>query len=217
MLPACFRLLCSMPPKERKRVVNAVTVQVANSILQSFFIVVVGIGYYYSTMAIRSQVQEMSRQSDTGGRPLIIVSEDYENLPTINLVIQNVGPGPAKNINFHFSSPIESSDGFVLSELAVFQEGITSLAPGARIVCYWDTLENLKPLIEDGRLQRNARVTVEYQDILGGNYSHEWEVDPGLYADLRTEGYKNMDDLVDAVEHVAEEIGEDEDRRSQGE
>jgi hypothetical protein len=61
--------------------VDAVTVQVANSILQSVFIVVVGLGYYYSTMAIRSQVKEMSRQSDTGGRPLIIVSEDYETSP----------------------------------------------------------------------------------------------------------------------------------------
>jgi hypothetical protein len=176
--------------------------------------VVIGLGYYYTTKAIRSQVDEMSRQATTGGRPLIIVSEDYENLPTINLIIQNVGPGPAKNINFHFSSPIESSDGFVLSDLTLFQEGITSLAPGARIVCYWDELENLQPLIREGSLERNATVTVEYQDIAGGNYSHDWEVDPGLYEDLRTQGYSNMDDLVASVEHVAEEIREDWNRRN---
>lgn len=191
--------------------------QVASSILQTVFIVVVGLGYYYSTMAIRSQVQEMSRETTTGGRPLIIVSEDYANLPTMNLIVQNVGPAPAKNINFHFSSPIESSDGFVLSDLTLFQEGTTSLAPGARIVCYWDELENIKPLIQEGRLERKTTVTVEYQDILGGAYSHDWEVDPGLYVDLRTHGFKNMDDLVDAVEHIAEEIGEDGERRSQGE
>jgi hypothetical protein len=191
--------------------------QIVNPFLQTVFIVVIGLGYYYTTKAIRSQVDEMARQATTGGRPLIIVSEDYENLPTINLIIQNVGPGPAKNINFHFSSPIESSDGFVLSDLTLFQEGITSLAPGARIVCYWDELENLQPLIREGSLERNATVTVKYQDIAGGNYSHDWEIDPGLYEDLRTQGYRNMDDLVDAVEHVAEEIGEDGDRRNQGE
>ena len=191
--------------------------QAINPLIQTVFIVVIGLGYYYTTKAIRSQVDEMARETTIGGRPLIIVSEDYENLPTINLVIQNVGSGPAKNINFHFSSPIESSDGFVLSELTLFQEGITSLAPGARIVCYWDQLDKLKPLIQEGRLQRNAAVTVEYQDIAGGSYSHDWEVDPGLYADLRTEGYKNMDDLVEAVEHVAQEVGQDEDRRNQGE
>jgi hypothetical protein len=59
----------------------------------------------------------MVQERITGGRLLSILSEDYENLPTINLAIQNVGPGPAKNITFTFSSPIESSDGFVLSDL----------------------------------------------------------------------------------------------------
>ena len=55
---------------------------------------------------------------------------------------------------------------------------------------------------------------MEYQDIAGGSYSHDWEIDPGLYEDLRTQGYRNMDDLVDAVEHVAEEIGGDGDRET---
>ncbi|MDX6382393.1 MAG: hypothetical protein QOI57_3417 [Rubrobacteraceae bacterium] len=148
--------------------------QVVNPLIQTVFIVIIGLGYYYTTRAIRSQVDEMARETTTGGRPLIIVSEDYENLPTINLIIQNVGPGPAKNISFHFSSPIESSDGFVLSDLTLFQEGITSLAPGARIVCYWDELENLQPMIQEGTLERNATVTVEYEDIAGGAYSHDW-------------------------------------------
>src|SRR4028118_1428850 len=196
------------PTNEEQQPMDPVSIaQILNPFLQTVFIVVIGLGYYYTTKAIRSQVDEMARQATTGGRPLIIVSEDYENLPTINLIIQNVGPGPAKNINFHFSSPIESSDGFVLSDLTLFQEGITSLAPGARIVCYWDELENLQPLIREGELQRNATVTVEYQDIAGGNYSHDWEIDPGLYEDLRTQGYSSMDDLVDAVEQVAEAIG----------
>ncbi len=112
---------------------------------------------------------------------------------------------PSSPFDTVVSSPIESSDGFVLSDLTLFREGIPSLAPGARIVCYWDELENLQPLIQEGRLQRNAMVTVEYQDITGGNYSHEWEVDPGLYADLQTQGYRDMDDLVDKVDEIAEE------------
>ena len=123
---------------------------------------------------------------------MIIVSEDYENMPTINLVVQNVGSGPAKNITFTFSSPVESSDGFVLSDLAFFQEGITSLAPGARIVCYWDELGNLQPMIEEGRLERNVTVKVEYQDIAEGSHSHEWEIDPMLYHGLRTVGHRGV-------------------------
>jgi hypothetical protein len=37
---------------------------------------------------------------------------------------------------------VEISDGYVLSNLAFFEEGIASLAPGGRIVCYWDELNN---------------------------------------------------------------------------
>jgi hypothetical protein len=167
-----------------------------------------GLGYYFTIRNLRSQVNEMNQARTTGGRPLIIVSEDYENLPTINLVVQNVGPGPAKNITFDFSAPIESSDGFVLTDLALFKEGLASLAPGARIVCYWDELGNLQPIVQEGRLEEKITVTVEYQDITGGSYSHEWEICPMLYEGLRTVGYKDMGDLVDAVEKIAE----DEDR-----
>jgi hypothetical protein len=186
---------------------DAMTIaQVANPFIQTVFIVVMGLGYFFTIRNLRSQVQEMNQARTTGGRPLIIVTEDYENLPTINLIIQNVGPGPAKNITFEFSAPVQSSDGYVLSDLALFQEGITSLAPGGRIVCYWDELENLQQMYQDGgRLERNITVTVEYQDITGGNHSHTWEIDPMLYQGLRTVGYKDISDLVDKVEEIAEE------------
>ncbi len=73
-------------------------VQAANVVLQAVFIVIIGLGYYFTIRTLRGQVQEAFQARTTGGRPLIIVTEDYENLPTINLVVQNVGFGPAKNI-----------------------------------------------------------------------------------------------------------------------
>ena len=179
--------------------------QVANPFIQTVFIVIIGLGYYFTIKTLRGQVQEAYQARTTGGRPLIIVTEDYENLPTINLVVQNVGHGPAKNILFEFSSPVQSSDGFVLSDLAFFEEGITSLAPGGRIVCYWDELENLENMFQEGQLQRGIEVRVNYQDITGGSYSHSWEIDPLLYQGLRTIGYRDVSDLVDIVEGIAEE------------
>jgi hypothetical protein len=185
--------------------VDAITIsQIANPFIQTIFIVVMGLGYYFTIRNLRSQVQEMSQARFTGGRPLIIVTEDYENLSIINLIVQNVGFGPA-NITFEFSSPVESSGGFVLSDLAFFDERITSLALCDRIVCYWDELENLQPMYQEGRLERSITVTVNYQDITGGSYSHTWEIDPLLYQGLRTIGYRDVSDLVDIVERIAEE------------
>ena len=185
--------------------------QILNPFLQTGFIVVIGLGYYYTTKAIRSQVDEMARQATTGGRPLIIVSEDYENLPTINLIIQNVGPGPAKNIDFHFSSPIESSDGFVLSDLTLFQEGITSLAPGARIVCYWDELGNLQPMYQEGgRLDRASRSRLVIRTLPGAPTRTIGRLTPCSTRGLRTIGYRGVSELVDVVEKISEKgIGND--------
>jgi hypothetical protein len=85
---------------------DAMTIaQVANPFIQTVFIVIIGLGYYFTIKTLQGQVQEAFQARTTGGRPLIIITEDYENLPTINLVVQNVGPGPAKNITFDFSAP----------------------------------------------------------------------------------------------------------------
>jgi hypothetical protein len=60
-------------------------------------------------------------------------------------------------------------------------------------------------MFEEGRLERGITVTVNYQDITGGSYSHEWEVDPLLYQGLRTVGYRDTSDLVDVVEKIQQE------------
>lgn len=186
--------------------------QVAGPVMQAVFIAVIGVGYYYSIRETRrmgeasqDMVREMREVRTTGGRPLVIVSEDYESLPSLNLVVQNIGSGPAQNISFEFTADVVSSDGFVLSDLPIFQEGITNLAPGAKIVGYWDRLGNLLPMIKAGRLKREISVTVSYEDLLGLAYSHTWAIAPWRYEGLRNVDYGGMSDLVDAVQRLTNE------------
>ena len=58
------------------------------------------------------------------------------------------------------------------SDLAIFQEGLTDLAPSAEILCYRGKLENLLPMIQEGRPERDISVTVDYQGLTGG-YAHQ--------------------------------------------
>src|SRR3954470_5498630 len=180
--------------------------QIANPILQLIFIVVIGFGYYFSVRSTQRMVQEMTEEHTAGGgRPLITVSEDYATLPNLNILVQNTGGGPAKDISFDFSEDIVSSDGFVVSDLPFFQEGLPSLAPGASIACYWDTLQNLLPLIKEGKIASDITVTVRYQDLTGTSYEHEWEVSARLYEGVRMVDYKGMTNLVDVVEQIHDE------------
>ena len=175
--------------------------QIANPILQTIFIAVIGIGYYYTVRATWATVREMRAEHTAGGgRPLITVSEDYANLPDISLIVQNVGQGPAKDISFEFSAPVESSDGLILSDLPFFEEGLNSLGPGAKIGCYWDTLDNLLPLIKEGKIASDITVTVRYKDLNLNPLEHNWDINPRLYEGIRNVDYSGMTDLVDVID-----------------
>lgn len=183
--------------------------QVANPILQTIFIVVIGLGYYFTVKATRETVEEMRAEHTAGGgRPLITVTENYATLPDLSLIVQNVGYGPAKDITFEFSAPVESSDGLVLSDLPFFDEGLTSLAPGGSIACYWDTLDNLLPAIKEGRIASDITVKVRYKDLNLRPFETEWDINPRLYEGIRVVDYKGMTNLVDVMEKIsAEGIG----------
>lgn len=145
----------------------ATAVQLSSAIAQLVFIVVVGLGYWYTAKLTQRTVQEMRDQREDMGRPLVVVYEEAEKLPNLELVVKNVGTGPARDISFEFSAPVVASDGFVLSDLPVFRGGLAALAPGSRITCYWDRLDALLPKLREKELTDHIRVITRYKDLTG--------------------------------------------------
>ncbi|HEY2221367.1 hypothetical protein, partial [Actinomycetospora sp.] len=91
-----------------------------------------------------------------------------------------------KDISFSFSRPIQASDGVVISELPIFTVGLTSLAPGARLTCYWDDLhDQMQFLRRQGLEGEDFVVYVGYRDLPGTDYSNSWDIQPLVYKGLR--------------------------------
>ena len=151
----------------------------------------------------QTTLEEMRAQRTAMGRPLVIVQEDYESLPELDVAIRNVSEGAAKDIVFDFSVPIESSNGFVVSDLPYFKYGLDFLPPNGEITCYWDELDSLLPFLESKDLQNGIHVTVRYKDLTGDSYQSQWRLNPFLYKDTRLVRRKGMVDLVNAVERLA--------------
>ena len=164
---------------------NVVTdlAQILSPLLYGAFIVVI----WFQFRAARESVQEVRAEFLAGGRPVVAVHDHYDpGRRSIELVIDNVGGGPAKNIAFEFSRPIESSDGTVLSDLPVFTHGPTSLAPGSSITCFWDDYDDLmEHLRRQGLEGIDFSVTVRYRDLTGSSYADEWDIQPAIYQGLR--------------------------------
>jgi len=177
--------------------------QVVTSVTNLMFVIVLAGGYYFTWRVSQTTLEEMRAQRTAMGRPLVIVQEDYESLPELDVVIRNVSEGAAKDIEFDFSVPIESSNGFVVSDLPYFKYGLDFLPPNGEITCYWDELDSLLPFLESKNLHNGIHVTVRYKDLTGDSYQSQWRLNPFLYKDTRLVRRKGMVDLVNAVERMA--------------
>jgi hypothetical protein len=186
------------------RPVDIVTLaQIINSVTNLLFVIVLAAGYCFTWRVSQTTLEEMRAQRTAMGRPLVIVQEDYESLPELDVAMRNVSEGAARDIEFEFSVPIKSSNGFVVSDLPYFKYGLDFLPPHGEITCYWDELDSLLPLLESKDLRNGIHVTVRYKDLTGDSYQSQWRLNPFLYKDTRLVRRKGMGDLVNTVERLA--------------
>lgn len=178
--------------------------QIVTSVTNTLFVIVLAAGYYYTWRVSQNTLEEMRAQRTAMGRPLVIVQEDYDSLPELDLAIRNVSEGAARDIEFEFSAPIESSNGFLVSDLPYFKYGLDFLPPNGEITCYWDELDSLLPFLESKDLQNGIHVTTRYKDLSGASYQSQWRLNPFLYKDTRLVRRKGMGDLVNAVDRIAQ-------------
>jgi hypothetical protein len=148
----------------------------------------------------RFTIDEQKEQRISGGRPQIIVEADYRRLPEIDLVVRNVGGGPAKNIGFEFSANIKSSTGFVLTDLFYLRDGMDFLAPGGEIRCLWDDMHSLEETLKEEGLQHGIWVRTSYEGMNGDTYDENYGINPLLYQGIRNATRRDMDDLVELLD-----------------
>lgn len=179
--------------------------QIVIAVTNTLFVAVLAVGYYVTWRVSQRTLDEMKAQRTAVGRPQVIVDDDYDSLPEVNIVVRNVSQGAAKDITFEFSAPVESSNGFVISDLPYFASGMDFLPPNGEISTYWDHLDSLLPFLEQKGLERGIRVTTRYKALDGEPYETSWNLNPFIYRDGRYTRHRGMGDLVRAVEKLADE------------
>lgn len=148
----------------------------------------------------RYTIDETKEQRISGGRPQVIIEADYRRSPEIDLVVRNVGGGPAKNISFDFSANIKSSTGFVLTDLFYLRDGMDFLGPGGEIRCLWDDMTSLEEVLCDEGLNDGIRVYIQYEGMNGDTYHEDYDINPLLYRGIRNASRRDVDDLVELLD-----------------
>ncbi len=175
-------------------------------IAQIISAVAIALGYLLLIKNQRKMIRERREEHAAGGRPQVVVTADHSHSPEIYLVVRNFTQAPAKDITFDFSAPVESRDGYVLSELPYFKDGLPFLAPEGAITCYLDSLPSLAPLLKEKGLEEGIGVTTRYKDLAEESYKTEWKLHPLLYEGARIEPSLGMNDLVNAVQKISENV-----------
>lgn len=180
--------------------------QIAGPISNFLLGLVFAVGYYLIIKLYREVVLEMREDRLSGGRPQVIVQAEYSRLPEIEIAIRNVAGGASKDITFDFSSPIVSSDGFVVTDMPYFQYGLDFLEPGGEITCYWDSLDRLIPSLRERGLEDGILVTTKYKSLAGEPYTSTWRINPLLFEGYRSTAHKGIEDLVATVEGLRDDL-----------
>lgn len=158
------------------------------------------------------QAREARKARDDQDRPQIIVDADYTGRFTTNIVVRNIGNGMAKNISFEFSAPIETTNGWDITELPYFKNGLNFMAPHTDIAAVWDSYQNVVQTLRNKGLTEGITITSKYEDRQGERYETEWTINPLLLEGSGYSEYKGYEDQVQALEDQAralEKISQD--------
>ncbi len=174
-------------------------------ILSSLATFVVASGILYQGRQARKARQDQDR-------PQIIDDADYTGRFTTNIVVRNIGSGAAKDISFEFSAPLESKNGWDVTELPYFKNGINFMAPQTDLAAVWDSYQNVVHVLREKDLTEGITITSKYKDLQGESYETEWTINPLLLEGSGYSEFKGYEDQVQALEDQAralEKISED--------
>ena len=164
------------------------------------------LGTFVVAAGILYQGREARRARNDEDRPQIIVDADYTGRFTTNIVVRNIGNGTAKNIQFEFSAPLESTSGYDITELPYFKHGINFMAPQTDLPAVWDSYANVVQNLRAKGLTEGITITSKYQDRQGEDYETEWTINPLLLEGSGYSDYKGYEDEVQALQDQARSL-----------
>ncbi len=137
------------------------------------------------------------------------VSVSYEphkdNIALINLVIKNVGLGPAYDIKFEITPDIKGYNGKaekLLSEYAFFKKGIKYLAPAQEVRHFLNYLGKMSKK----EIETNYSGKIYYKDASGKEHKDDFSIDFSYRKDLTIIEEKTIRDILKDIEKHIESL-----------
>ena len=145
----------------------------AITVIFTGFVTIATIAYAILTWSLVSETKKL-REAQTEPKVSAIIQPREEWLNFIDLVIQNIGMGPAYNIKFQVLPDFEEEERrFKVSEIGFIKNGLRYIAPNQKLETY---LTNLADNFEE-KCNKPFKIVITYQSVVGKTYNDEYLID----------------------------------------
>ena len=157
--------------------------------------------YAILTWKLVSETRKM-REAQTEPKVSVTIQPREEWINLIDMVIQNIGLGPAYNIKFEINPDFEYMKGKFLSELGFMKNGLKYLAPNQKLQFFLTSMiENFEE-----KTKKPFEIRVTYQNSIGKTYKDVYMIDFSQLIGLSQLGEPPLYKIAKNVEEIKENI-----------
>jgi hypothetical protein len=146
----------------------------ALNVLFTMFVAAATVAYAILTYSLVKETKKL-REAQIQPKLSVTIKQREEGFHLIDMVIENIGAGPAYNIQFIVKSVFADPRGMLLSDMNIFRNGLSYLGPReCRQFFLANTLE--KDFFE-AKAANPLELDVTYFDALNKNYTGSFQID----------------------------------------
>ena len=178
----------------------------AFAVIFSAVVAIATVVYAILTWRLVSETRKM-REAQTEPKVSVTIQPREEWIKLIDMVIQNIGLGPAYNIKFEINPDFEYMKGKFLSELGFMKNGLKYLAPNQKLQFFLTSMiENFEE-----KTKKSFEIRVTYQNSIGKTYKDVYTIDFSQLIGLSQLGEepplykiaKNVEEIKKDIHHLS--------------
>jgi hypothetical protein len=173
----------------------------ALSVLFSAVVAVATIVYAALTWTLVSETRRM-RRAQTEPKIAIILADNEDLFGLIDIVVQNIGLGPAYKIRFRLGSNIETSAFKGLKEMGFIRDGIKYLAPAQKLKSHLTSFIGNT----DEMIRTSLDIKVNYEDSTSKNHEDSFSLDLSFLENISQVGEPPLQILIRHIESIKNDI-----------
>lgn len=156
--------------------------------------------YALLTWKLVSETRKM-REVQTEPKVSAIIQPEEQWLNFIDLIIQNIGLGPAYNIKFEVNPDFEDRH-MKLSEIGFIKNGLKYLAPNQKIQFF------LTSLVEryEEKVKKPFEIKITYQNFIGKTYNDIYWIDFSQQSGTCQLGKPPLYKIAENIEEIQKDI-----------